>query len=111
MNPTNTALAAAIYADGLTPQMVEHVSDNEMYVGYCSPGCTGVSDTKWFIKRIFTNVAGVQTMWYAGGSRQMNKAWSLRKTYAYAPTEAWAVSDIDGWQQPTEEQEEENAEA
>lgn len=106
MNPTNTALAAAIYADGILPQIVEHVSDSEMYVGYCSPSCTGTSDAKWLIKRIFTNKDGIQTMWYAGGSRQMNKAWTLRKTYPYAPTEAWAVSDTDGWQVPSDEQEE-----
>lgn len=104
MNPTISALTAAIYADGLTPQIVDHVSDDEMYVGYCTPNCTGVSDPQWLIKRILTTSAGIQTIYYAGGSRLMNKAWASRKTYCYAPTENWAISDTDGWQIPSSEE-------
>ena len=89
MNPTNSAFHAAIYADGLTPQVVERVSDDEMYVGYCTPECKGYDDPKWIIKHIKTTADGIQTIFLAGGNRLPNKRWSDRKNYEYKPTEKW----------------------
>lgn len=95
MNPTISALHAAIYADGLTPQVVEQVTENEMYVGYCTPDCCGYSDPKWLIKHIVKTNDGLQTIFFSEGSRLFNKQWSFRKTYTYKPTDNWVEEQND----------------
>ena len=94
MNPTNSAFHAAAYADGLSPQIVEHVNDDEMYVGYCTPDCTAYDAPRWLIKHIVRSTSGIQTIFFSEGSRLFNKRWSERKNYKYKPTEKWEdVSD------------------
>ncbi len=89
MNPTETAIIMATYTDGLTPAVVEHVSENLMYVGYCLDTTTSYESATWMIKRVMTDDKGLQTIFYAGGDKLWNKQWSERKTYKYKPTEAW----------------------
>lgn len=79
----------AISDEGASPKIVENVSENEMYIGYCTPDCTGYADKKWLIKHI-KNDAGIQTIFTANGSRQYNQAWVERKTLTYKPTENFA---------------------
>lgn len=89
-NPTGMAITLAQYGDGLTPQIVHHVSEDEMYIGYCTPDCTSESDGKWLIKHVITDGEGIQTIYFAEGSKLFNKQWSKRTEYNYKPTEVWA---------------------
>ena len=41
MKPTETALTLAMYAESISPQLVEEIGDELMYLGYCLPTCTG----------------------------------------------------------------------
>ena len=78
----------AISDEGQAPKVVETVSEDLMYVGYCTPDCKGFADKKWLIKRIET-VDGIQTIFTANGSHAYNQAWNERKseTMVYKPTE------------------------
>ncbi len=91
MNTANTLYLSALRADEMQPSIVEEVSENEMYVGYCAPDCTSIADKKWLIKRIYTNDKGEKTIFLSNGSRKMNVAWSDRKngSVLYAPTIGW----------------------
>lgn len=91
MSPqANTLYLTMIATDALQPSVVDQVSDNEMYIGYCSPDCTSFSDKKWLIKRILTDNDG-QKIFLSNGVRRMNVAWTDRKNgnVAYAPTAVW----------------------
>lgn len=78
----------AISDEGTSPKMVEEISADEMYIGYCLPDCKSVNDKKWLIKQVKTE-DGVQTIFTANGSHQYNQAWSARANLTYKPTEVW----------------------
>ncbi|MBR6249763.1 MAG: hypothetical protein IKR17_01035 [Bacteroidales bacterium] len=90
MTQNDTLFLATMAADALQAAIIDEVNDSEMYVGYCSPDCTGYNDPKWFIKRIFTDDSG-KRIFYSNGSKRMNCRWIDRKNgkISYAPTEAW----------------------
>ncbi|MBR2196447.1 MAG: hypothetical protein IJ911_12655 [Salinivirgaceae bacterium] len=76
----------AISDEGAAPKIVETVSEDNMYVGYCTPDCKGYDDPKWLIKHIWTE-SGVQYIFTANGSRQYNQKWEDRNNLTYKPTE------------------------
>ena len=78
----------AISDDGQSPKIVHEVDSNLMYLGYCTPDCTGYADKKWLIKRVQT-ADGVQTIFTANGSKAFNQAWTDRASLTYKPTEKW----------------------
>lgn len=88
MNAANTLYLAALCAENIPAVIVETVSDNEMYIGYCTPDCTGYTDAKWMIKRITVDEEG-QKIFFANGSRKMVNRWIDRKELTYAPNTAW----------------------
>lgn len=91
MTTANTLYLAALAAENQSPAIVDKVSDDEMYVGYCAPDCTSVNDAKWRIKHIVTT-DNIQTIYKSNGSDKMNVKWSDRTTITYKPTENWATN-------------------
>ena len=85
----------AISDDGQSPKIVHEVDSNLMYLGYCTPDCTGEGDAKWLIKRVKTE-NGIQTIWTANGSHAYNQKWTDRanaSVITYKPTERWLETE------------------
>ena len=81
-NPTLSLAVALSYADGISPQLIDEVSDDEMYLGYAAPDCKRDSESNWMIKKVLKQ-GTVQSICYAEGERLYNKAWTSRYDYQY----------------------------
>lgn len=95
MNPTTAQAVFGLYEDNMAPSVVHEVNDDLMYIGYCTPDCTGYDDPKWTIKRVErrevrTAEGGYeQTIFYANGNRRPVNRWSDHTKLTYMPNENW----------------------
>ncbi len=94
MIQANTLYLAAMYADNMPPSLVDTKEDGTMYVGYCTPDCTSEVEKKWLIKKVQTDDAGIQRIFFSGGSRKFDKSWLERESITYKPTEGWTDKTI-----------------
>lgn len=112
MKPTETALTLAMYAESISPQLVEEIGDELMYLGYCLPTCTGTDCAQWLIKRILKTkdsdgITVRQSILYANGVRRFDQAWDNRAQLSYRLT---ANAEPQELPQEDEEDEEEGGE-
>lgn len=85
MTPTDSKILMAMYAENVSPSIIDEADENTTYVGYCLPDCKSFSESKWLIKRIKTE-ENVQTITYPHGSRKFDKNWEKRTSYTYKIT-------------------------
>lgn len=67
------------------PVIIDRVSDDVVYYGYCLPNCKGVNDAKWLIQKWVRNDT-IEQIGYPFGLREYSFKWEDRFAYDYKIT-------------------------
>lgn len=67
------------------PVIIDRVSDDEVYYGYCLPNCQGVADAKWLIQKWVRN-GTIEQIGFPFGLREYSFKWEDRAAYSYKIT-------------------------